>query len=298
MVIVRLYGGLGNQMFQYAAARAVAHRLGTVVKLDLSWFEAEEHRRYGLSAFRIWEHLASRAEIDDVRGRTFSRAERAGLVLARALRSRRAARALSGTGRVIKERHFHFDPELTAAVGDLYIDGYWQSPRYFEGIRELILREFDVRYAQCAEDCTLFDEISNSNSVAVHVRRGDYVSNSLTQQVHGLCTPDYYREAIQLVARRVEDPAFFFFSDDPEWVAKNIPMPGRATIVEGDPRRFDYDDLRLMAACAHHIIANSTFSWWGAWLAKRPSQHVVAPKQWFRKEACTDDLFPRAWHVL
>jgi hypothetical protein len=298
MVIVRLYGGLGNQMFQYAAARAVAHRLRTLVKLDLSWFEGEEHRRYGLNAFCIWEHLATRSEVDDIRGRAYSRVERAALVLARALRSRRAAGALTGSGTVVKERHFHFDPEVTAAIGDLYLDGYWQSPRYFEHIRELILRDFEPKYARSAVDRGLSGEISSSNSVAVHVRRGDYVTNSGAQQAHGLCTIEYYRQAIRLVLQRVEDPAFFFFSDDPEWVTQNIPMPSRATVIEPNPLRFDSDDLQLMATCAHHIIANSTFSWWGAWLAKRPNQTVVAPKQWFRKPACTDDLFPPRWHLI
>lgn len=299
MVIVRLYGGLGNQMFQYATGRALAYRLRSVLKLDLGWFDTQQNRRYGLNAFRIWENLASPAEIADIAGHTFSRSERVALTIARALRSRHAARLLSPRGTVIRERQpFYFDPAVATATGNLYVDGHWQSHKYFDDIRAVILREFDVRYAQTDADLNLAVSIGEGNSVAVHVRRGDYATNSQAQEVHGLCTLDYYRNAIDFMSERVADPHFFFFSDDPEWVIQNIAMPERATVIEDSAHRLDCDDLRLMSKCAHHIIANSTFSWWGAWLARRSGQLVVAPRQWIRTGVSTIDLFPPQWHPL
>ncbi|MCW2601820.1 MAG: glycosyl transferase family 11 [Frankiales bacterium] len=299
MVIVRLYGGLGNQMFQYAAARALAHRLGSVLKLDLGWFDTQDQRHYGLNAFRVWENLADPAEIADITGRTFSRSERLALVIASTLRSRHAARLLSARGTLLREqRNFEFDARLATATGHLYMDGYWQSHKYFEHIRQIILREFDVQYEQPDRDRELSASIDTGNSIAVHVRRGDYATNSRAHEVHGLCTLDYYRNAIDFMIARVEEPSFFFFSDDPEWVKQNIAMPERTTVIDSDVTRLDCDDMRLMSKCAHHVIANSTFSWWGAWLAKRPGQLVVAPQQWFRTQVAPVDLFPSHWHVI
>ena len=265
MIGVRLLGGLGNQMFQYAAARALAHRHGTGVLWD-----ARDFRRYRLRPLLI-DRLR-------VTGRAAAGAEAALFAAWRREGARLAARAGLPT-RWHFERGLAYDPAFEALPDGTLLDGYFQSHRYFAAIRPALLAEFAPRAAPDAATAALLDAIASGPSVSVHVRRGDYASNPATTAVHGLCAPAYYAAALARV--RAADPAVraFVFSDDPDWARANLPLPADAAFVTGNGARPEWD-IALMAACRHHIVANSSFSWWGAWLGD-PAGMTVAPDPWF-----------------
>jgi hypothetical protein len=144
--------------------------------------------------------------------------------------------------------------------------------------------------------------MSNCESVSVHVRRGDYVTDPAANRVHGTCGSEYYERAAELLCEQVTSPRFFVFSDDPEAARRELRMPGPAEFIDGNVGQRDWEDLRLMTSCRHHIIANSTFSWWGAWLAHHDEQVVAAPHAWFRPGAkpghCVRDLIPQSWMLV
>jgi hypothetical protein len=278
MVTVRLIGGLGNQMFQYAVGRAIAHRRRTSLALDVSAFPDCGHRQYSLGVFKIVEKLTS-----------------GGLMRIGRLKHLCHRVRIPGLPYVLIERGFPFDPSVLEAPANAYLEGYWQSEKYFKEIEEVIRREFCVKSQPDGQNAEMAARIKGVNAAAVHVRRGDYASNPSTNEYHGTCPPEYYRQAAQLVASQVLDPHFFVFSDEPDWARSNLELGGPATFVTQNGPDKGYEDLRLMALCRHHIIANSSFSWWGAWLANSGGM-VVAPQQWVRSnDLDTRDLIPTGW---
>jgi hypothetical protein len=205
---------------------------------------------------------------------------------------------------VLKERRFSFDPTVLDAPRNVYLDGYWQSEKYFKEIENVIRREFCFKTEPERRNGETANRIKAVNAVCVHVRRTDYVSDPATNQFQGLCPLEYYREAVRLIASRVSKPRFFVFSDEPDWAQANLELEGPTIFVTGNDLEKGYEDLRLMALCRHHIIANSSFSWWGAWLSNSKGI-VVAPKKWFKStkwlnntELDTSDLIPTGWFRL
>ncbi|NLF01733.1 MAG: alpha-1,2-fucosyltransferase [Anaerolineales bacterium] len=299
MVITRLVGGLGNQLFQYAAGRSLAALHGVDLKLDLSPFEEYRTRSYSLSAFRIQEAFASPEEV--ARVRRIGQPGLSSAVHRLHQRLKRYYRRATYRQRPVAR----FDPNFFRAPSDVYLWGYWQSEKYFEAIDATIRSEFTIKSPMDAVSRTIADRILSCESVCLHVRRGDYVSDARINQTHGTCSPAYYRESIDLVAGRVENPHFFVFSDDPAWVFNHITI-GHPTdyspatrFVHNIPGESYANLLWLMSLCKHHIIANSSFSWWGAWLAKWPGQVVCAPAQWFATITVDPaSRFPRAWELL
>lgn len=282
-VVVRLKGGLGNQLFQYAAGRSLAERLQADLKVDVAAFGSGD-RRYGLGHFIASPQVATPEEVRSAGG-----ARRIQLVLG----------MLHARGPVLRERHFHFDRRFEQIATSVYLDGYWQSERYFAHIAPLVRDELRVRVAPSIANAATLERIRAGTSVAVHVRRGDYVTNAKARRTHGGCPPDYYTAACRFVVERTRRPSFFVFSDDPEWVRANLSFPGAVEYVDHNGPRDAHEDLRLMAACQHHVIANSTFSWWGAWLGHSKTQIVVAPQRWFAtRTRRTADLFPTQWVLL
>ena len=157
-------------------------------------------------------------------------------------------------------------------------------------------REFVIKYQQDAQSQMFSDRIQSTESVSLHVRRADYIQNALTNKIHGTCDQDYYDRAIRYIAERVIDPHFFIFSDEPEWVKENLKIDFPMTVVDCNDASRNYEDLRLMSTCKHNIIANSSFSWWGAWLNPNPDKLVITPEQWFNdKKRNTKDLIPEQW---
>jgi hypothetical protein len=194
------------------------------------------------------------------------------------------------------ERSLRFDPEIFDIAGDVYLDGYWQSERYFADIEEILRREFILQVDPDPLTFGLCKLAHAVESVSVHIRRGDYILNPVTRRFHGTCPPDYYGRAARYLADKLKDVHFFVFSDDPAWVRENLSLDYPVTYVTHNGPDKGHEDLRIMTHCKHHIIANSSFSWWGAWLGRHPGKIVVAPLKWLVDEAIqTGDLIPSRW---
>ncbi len=288
MIITRLIGGLGNQLFQYAVARHLAEINDTVVKLDISGFEKYKLHKYSLSAFNIQENFATPDEIKNLIYK------RNGFFRQNILNRNRTKKEY--TERYIKESQFSFMPDTLDLDKNIYLDGYWQSEKYFDKIKNIILDEFTVKNVQLGKDKEVDDMISSIESVSVHIRRCDYVNNSKTNEKHGSCDLSYYHACVKQISMKLKSPHFFIFSDDIDWVKNNLKLSFPTTIVDHNSADKAYEDLRLMSHCKHNIIANSTFSWWGAWLNKNQEKIVIAPKKWFNDNAIdTSDLIPSNW---
>lgn len=261
---VRLQGGIGNQMFQYAAARALAERCSAEVIADLSAYEKDPLRTYLLDRFRARVRPAAPDELKRLK--------------------------------VHHEKSFSFDPLFTRLRGGTLLDGYWQAEKYFLGIRTRLLEELKVKSPDPANNA-LEREIKSGPSVSLHVRRGDYASDPATNRYHGLCGEAYYKEAVRRVAEKAPAAKFYLFSDDAAWTRAHVlPLVPQGAVV-GTGR--EEEDLRLMSACSYHVIANSSFSWWGAWLSESPGKIVFAPQKWFAGAGLdTADLIPDSWRQI
>jgi hypothetical protein len=290
VIVVRLIGGLGNQLFQYAIARRLAEDTGQPFKLDVRAYEYDTLRRYSLSAFNVREEIATAADIRRVKPSVQDAGRHGGpSLLWNYLRYSRTW---------IQERTpYTYDPSIVRPRRDVYLEGYWNHEGYFKSIEPIIRREFTVRTPPAGLNLELAREMARGASVAVHVRRGDYASNPETGKFHGLAPLSYYERAVARLTTTVREPNFFVFSDDPEWTREHLRLGASTTYVTHNPPEKDYEDLRLMAACRHHIIANSSFSWWGAWLAERRSdQVVIAPEKWLNEPSIdTRGVTPPGW---
>ncbi len=289
MVIANIIGGLGNQMFQYAAARALALEKGTSCSLDVSDF-ANYKLHQGFELQRVFGcplPSASSAEVRAVLGWQSS-------PLMRRLLAKPTMSAFRRRGLVI-EPHFNYWQGLKDVPEDSYLIGYWQSERYFRDAAQTIREDFTFRNPMSAPNAALVEQIRRVDAVSLHVRRGDYVRNPKTTANHGLCSLDYYQAAIQYVAERVDAPFFFIFSDDPTWVKNNLKIEFPCQYIDHNQGAESYNDMRLMSLCQHHIIANSSFSWWGAWLNPGIDKIVVAPQKWFANANDVSDLVPSEW---
>jgi hypothetical protein len=282
MIIVRLIGGLGNQLFQYAVGRRLAHDRRLPLKLDISGFDTYTLHAYGLQRFSMRPEIAKPDEVSAFVNRRFGR-----------LRNLVPFRHRS----VVIERHFHFDPDvLRTTRRNIYLDGYWQSEKYFDAIGDILRDELKVAEAPDEANRRMAREIINANAVSLHIRRGDYVSNSETRDFHGVVPLSYYRDSAAEIAGEVAGAHFFIFSDDPEWVSQHLELAHPMTIVRHNGADRNYEDLRLMSLCRHHVIANSSFSWWGAWLGTNEGKIVIAPSKWLNDPRLkTDDVIPAEW---
>jgi hypothetical protein len=287
MVVSQLLGGLGNQLFQYAMGRAIATRNRTCLKLDISKFDEYRLRPFALRHFAIEGEVLTLAERRRL-GISAERRSRLGRLVSRLSRVRSI--------RVVRERAFGFDPAALNAAAPCYLEGYWQSPKYFAAVEEAIRKEFRFREALTGKSQEAAAKITDAVSVSVHVRRGDYASNVVTNKYHGTCSPEYYAAAECRLLDELGALTLFIFSDDPDWAEHNLRFKSRTVLLRHNGPDRDYDDLHLMTLCRHHILANSTFSWWGAWLCQAPGKLVIAPKTWFRDPALSaDDLLPTEW---
>lgn len=297
MIIVRLIGGLGNQMFQYAVGRHLAEKNSTLLKLDLSGFETCKLRRYELHCFEIGQHVATIEEIETFKRESNTRLSKLIYNIGKKLSfSNYPTSDFYQDNIIINEKHFSFDPSVLEAKGNIYLDGYWQSEKYFSAIRDILLREFTIKYEQDYRNMELAKLIRSTESVSIHIRRGDYVHEPVTNQYHGFCSLDYYQKAVNQIVQKIPNCHFYVFSDDPLWVSENFKLDYPATLVDHNDASTNYEDLRLMSLCRHNIIANSSFSWWGAWLNSNPEKIVCAPERWFNDPTLdTRDLIPESW---
>jgi Glycosyl transferase family 11 len=285
-VIARMSGGLGNQIFQYACARTVADRLGTELLLDLSTYgrqpASETPRTFGLDVFRVRYRTAAPEDLRPFARHFGNRWQQ------------RAAR-LTSSAQVIAQQGSSYDPRIEQVGPGTYLNGHWQSARYFSSNADRLRADLVPVRSFDAEDEAFAARMSASTSVSVHVRRGDYVTNSSTQAHHPTCGTAYYGRAADHLLRAHPDAHFFVFSDDMDWARSHLQFAAPVEFVHR-PNSSAHVDMLLMARCRHHIIANSSFSWWGAWLAADRAGSVIAPKEWYRDPAIdTSDLLPPSW---
>ena len=287
MIIVNLKGGLGNQMFQYALGRHLALKNKDILKLNTqNLTTAKEqgniYRPFDLESFCIYKEIAEVSEIEKVQYPygTFSKIN--------SLIRRK----------VFKRYNIIFDKKFLNLSGNIYLDGYWQSPNYFDSIRKTLLEDFKLNDGLSASGKIIEDSIKSTNSVSLHVRRGDYVQNSRVLDEYGICSVSYYERALSEIAKLYSDYTVYVFSDDIEWVKNNLQFKNSSVVFIKDESITSAQELYLMSKCKHNIIANSTFSWWGAWLNNNPDKIVIAPTPWFDKVIYDKNLIPSSWKQI
>lgn len=268
---------MGNQLFQYALGRKLALDRKDGLLLDISEFKTYPHHKYSLQNFNIEQNYATRLQVGKLR-------------LINKLRSSKPYYKKL----VFKEAGHPFDPHISEAAKNVYLDGYWQTERYFRDVREVILKDLTLIDPQDKEYLEMLNKIKGVNSIALHVRRTNYLVGK-NAGLFNICPPDYYKSALDIMAQKINMPELFIFSDDTEWAKKNISFNYPITVVSDMGFR-DYQELALMRACKNHITANSTFSWWGAWLGDYPQKIVITPKKWFINPAMDErDIAPQEW---
>ncbi|MFK7840344.1 MAG: alpha-1,2-fucosyltransferase [Bdellovibrionales bacterium] len=283
MITLNLSGGLGNQMFQYASGLALAKHNSTALKLDLSEFLHYPLRSYMLNCYKLSDEVKFNAGIK------FKWLQK--------IKNR-----LPDPNKYT-EPHYHYDPNFFEAKDGFSVTGYFQSENYFKAIENDIRDHFTIKENLSSSSANIEKQIKAAkHAVSLHVRRGDYVSDTKTQKVHGSASEDYYKSAVgHLIEKLGEDIHFFIFSDDTQYAQSNFDFCQQKTIVSGNDDA-PHEDMYLMSQCHHNILANSSFSWWGAWLNEHKDKNVIAPAQWFSaetlKEKSIADLFPKDWIII
>ena len=290
-VVVHIVGGLGNQFFQYAAGRSLSDRLGCDLVLDLRGLHEIGDRKYRLEKYKIRAIVGSQEYLKKYpywRSTRYSRF--------REKMSRTFPHFLHYP--LFRAENFSYDDRFENIKTPVYLMGYWQSEKYFSWNRNKIIDDLVLLNNNC-EKSDLYNKISSSNSVALHIRRGDYVSNPAAAAFHGLCSLSYYQSALNILQNRIKNMEIFIFTDDSEWVKENLIIKYPSHIVESVGDDSDLLDFELMRQCKHHIIANSSFSWWGAWSCKSEDKQIIAPKRWFLDKTWnTSDLVPDSWLLV
>jgi hypothetical protein len=289
MIITKLIGGLGNQMFQYAAGRQTAITNNTELKLDISGYDHQigiTPRKYMLDVFNIHASVATKQEIKLFNNHSKYRIQRNLHRIMLSLLRRH----------YIRQKTSGFAHEFLTISDESYLDGYWGSEKYFKDIKNIIHKEFTFKNKPDVANRKMISRIKNCDSVSIHIRHGDYIEDKKTNQFHGVCDLGYYFKAVTLIVKKVKSPQFFVFSDDLLWAKQNFHLKFPCIYVDHNIGKKDYEDMRLISYCQHNIIANSSFSWWGAWLNKNPDKIVIAPREWFcDKSIDTKDLIPQSW---
>lgn len=287
MIIVQLKGGFGNQLFQYAAALGLAAHHRTGVKVDITALNKRDdeimtYRSFDLQALKADPAAATENEINKVKQQAFP------FNLIDKLRPPHRRK-------IYKESSFYFDPHFFNAGDDIYLKGYRQSEKYFANIREEIIAGFQLKtefIEPVKEKAAL---LASEKSIALHIRRGDY-TNTVVRDYHGILDPGYYQQAIEFLETQMGDCRFYVFTDDQSWVEQSLVFSRPAEMVSGKISHSHFEDFYLMSQCKHQVIANSTFSWWAAWLNPNPDKLVIAPKKWFNNAPYdTRDLIPESW---
>ena len=295
MIIVRLRGGLGNQLFQFAAAYSLARSKGVELKSDLYTYTKHPLRKYELGHFNIQLPEATRSEVHQFTGNN------------PVVRYLNKKNNYLNCPNVFAQPHYHFYEDFFSLPSSIYLSGYWQSEKYFTYVADSLRKMITPAIPLDPPNTDLVASVNSSDSVAIHIRRSDYVTESFFQPM-GL---DYYERAIKEITTRISSPRYFVFSDDIEWTRQKFSHLKDATFVEHNKGDNSFKDLLLMSACRNQVIANSTFSWWAAWLNSNPNKIVIAPAKWFhntwltKKEPVypcrfynTKDLLPSTWTHL
>jgi len=289
MLINKLKGGLGNQMFQYATGFALAQKNNTVQKIDITTFDnasRDTRIKVGLNVFKITSPVALSEEIKKVRNQYGPIPKFLSLI----------------NQKVFKQYYADFHPEFLNKISeklnhkkDVYIDGNFQSEKNFTEFAPLICQEFTFKKEFFDDHVKqLAEVIQKENSVSIHIRRGDYVYDKKTNKYHGVCLIEYYEKAIKLIKEKISNPVFYIFTDDDKWVTENFKIIPYINVSQKHLK--DHEEMFLMSQCQHNIVANSSFSWWGAWLNKNSAKIVIAPRKWVNKKPNPHpNIIPEKW---
>lgn len=271
MIILNIKGGLGNQMFQYACGRALALRNNDKLSLVWSEYQGDTARKFSLENFAIKAEVIEPDAVPKL-PKLLTRLKQ----------------------KLTRNFYVGFDSSiLKKRRQTVYLDGYFQSEKYFEDYAKEIRQDFSLVAPFEGKTAEIAEIIKNElNAVSLHVRRGDYVTHP---DFGGIVTREYYERAIQHIRESVPNTKFYVFSDDIDWCRKELPLGSDATFVS-NPEFKDYEEMILMSLARHHIIANSSFSWWGAWLGSNPNKIVIAPSKWSNlHENWYKDIIPSTW---
>ena len=292
MIIVKLIGGLGNQMFQYATGKALANRHGVELKLDISSFKQQlgeviTPRHFELDVFNCDIKFATEEEILEFEVLKSSRWKR---ILQRKMPNMFSKIYFSESGHL-------YHSVFNTLPKHVYLEGYWQNENYFKNIRSTLLKDFQIRQTMPTEVNKWLSKIKEAHSVAIHVRRGDYVNLSSANAFHGLCSLDYYESSVEHLQEQLKDLELFVFSDDLDWCKANLKFAQKINFVE--LKQLACWELFLMSQCQHNIIANSSFSWWAAWLNQTSNKNVCVPQNWFvNTPSSSIDIVAENWTVI
>jgi len=288
MIVTKLKGGLGNQMFQYALGKNLSLQNNTSLKLDINWYKSGKNNRdYKLNKFNITEDLINKSELKKFYKHRphFSKLGKIYDLF------------FVNSSKYVKEKTRDFEPDIFLLKDNTYLDGNWQSEKYFKNIEDIIRKEFTLKNKPSANFEDLLTKIKEvgENSIAVHIRHGDYSLDPEENKRHTALPLGYYLDAIKTIKGKIPNPAFFFFSDDIKWCKNQFGNLQNVYFV-GSENLIDYESLILMSKCSHQIIANSSFSWWSAWLNENPNKIIIAPAQWYnRLRINIDDRIPKGW---
>ncbi|MDR2948170.1 MAG: alpha-1,2-fucosyltransferase [Prevotella sp.] len=291
MVTVLLSGGLGNQMFQYAAAKALATRLNTSLRIDLYTFTKKTQatvRPYELDIFNI-VNLPERSTLK-------------GKLITKARPFIQKHRTFFQKFGILTDTYaILYQPVFESITGNITMSGYFQNEKYFKDIVKVLRNDFTFKSPLIDDNLKVSDKIRSSQSVAIHIRRGDYLSQN-SQSNFITLDKAYYEKAIRLAINQIKNPEFFVFSEDFEWIKENLNFENYpVTFIDWNKGKNSYIDMQLMSLCKHNIIANSSFSWWAAWLNNNQDKVVIAPGHWFqdeKKNILLDDFYPDGWKKI
>jgi hypothetical protein len=291
MIIVKVIGGLGNQMFQYALGHALSINLGVDFKLDISSFYRQQiHNGFELEKiFNCKVDIATQQDINNILS------WQSLPIINKFIASKYFSWLRKKT--FIIEPHYHYWEKVWNIPDNSYLVGYWQSEKYFKNVKEQINKDFIFKSPLDDKNIYYTELIQKYNSVSIHVRRGDYIKNVRANKTHGICGNEYYDKALAFILKKVKNPHFFIFSDDiaqARSIIKRINSP--YYFVDNNKEIYSYNDMRLMSLCKNNIIANSSFSWWAAWLNSNQGKIIIAPKQYIADKSYNiKDLFPLEW---
>ena len=292
MVILKLQGGLGNQMFQYAFASLLAKKNKTEVYLDKTFLSRKKKigftiRNFELHVFNNNYNEASKKQLS--------------LFYKLSFLNKIKKRLNLNYPKIFNEPFFGFNKSALNIKSPVYLNGYFQSTVYFNGF-ELMIKDLFLFSTDSLDllNKDLLAKIKNTNTISVHIRRGDYVEDKVTQEFHGSCSLEYYFKAIKLLIDPYKDYTLVFFSDDTDWVKVQFESLSYPKIfVDNNKAENSWKDMMLMSSCTHNIIANSSFSWWAAWLNENSEKRVVAPRKWFASsDLDIKKLLPDEWIKL